>query len=103
MFGNIAIILATWKDTLDNKIISELTKLDVEILSLQHPKTPFTFVKGFNATTLQIFSTLEALKRSKERKILFAVKHRTDQRALEPDWLYRLYFCKKNLQIKMIY
>ena len=102
MFGNIAIILATWKDTLDNKIISELTKLDVEILSLQHPKTPFTFVKGFNATTLQIFSTLEALKRSKERKILFAVKHRTDQRALEPDWLYRLYFAK-NLQVKMIY
>ena len=100
MFGNIAIILATWKDTLDNKIISELTKLDVEILSLQHPKTPFTFVKGFNATTLQIFSTLEALKRSKERKILFAVKHRTDQRALEPDWLYRLYFLQKKFTNK---
>ena len=67
---------------------------------MQHPKTPFTFVKGFNATTLQIFSTLEALKRSKERKILFAVKHRTDQRALEPDWLYRLYFLQKKFTNK---
>ena len=69
MFGNIAIILATWKETLDDKIVSELTKLNVEILPLQTPKH-LLLVKGFNATTLQIFSTLEALKRSKEKNYL---------------------------------
>ncbi len=100
MFGNVSIILATWKETINSKNISELNNLGVEILCLDAPKTPFTFVKGFNATTLQIYSTCEALKKSKEKKILFSVKHRTDQRALESDWLQRLFLLQKNFSNK---
>lgn len=95
MFGNILITLATWKNGLNKKNILELKKLDVKLLDLDIPDIPYSLQKGFNATTLQIFSTLKSLKLAKDYGVEFSTKHRTDQRALEPDWLQKLYLLQK--------
>lgn len=100
MFSNIVIILSTWKNSLSEKNILELKKLDVKLLVFDTPKIPYALQKGYNATTLQIFLTVKALKLAKELGTDYTTKHRTDQRALESDWLYRLYVIQKNFSIK---
>ncbi len=68
------IILSTWEGE-DPAYLIEIKKEGVELLLNKKPNTP-----GLSNRNLQIYSTLQGLKRAKELGYEYAIKTRTDQR-----------------------
>ena len=94
IFPNIKIILSTWNNE-KQSIIDKFKRENVEIILNEIPK-----IKGNGNLNLQLKSTYEAINLSKNMKLDYILKTRTDCRIMKPNTLDYLLSLHESFPVK---